>query len=75
MAFIADYCPKECRVCPSSHGLKGGGIGRQKSTPFRPTEKTFQGVQVGFIPWPISSLSILSLNHVDVRQRNYHGSI
>jgi len=49
MMLIANYCPKECRVCPSSHGLKIGGFVRQESTPSRPTEKAFQVVQVGFI--------------------------
>src|SRR6218665_2174054 len=49
MVLIADYCPKEHRVCLSSRGLKSRGFGRQKSTPSHPTEKTFQAVQVGFI--------------------------
>src|SRR6218665_2157809 len=49
MMLIADYCPKERGVRPCSHGLKSRGFVRQESTPSRPTEKTFQAVQVGFI--------------------------
>jgi len=49
MMFIADYRPKERRVRPSSHGLKGRDFVRQESTPSGPTEKTFQVVQVSFI--------------------------
>jgi len=49
MVLIADYCPQDRWVRQSSHGLKSGGIGQQKSTPSRPTEKTFKAVQIGFI--------------------------
>src|SRR6218665_1121677 len=49
MMFIADYRPEERRVRPNSHDLKSRGFVRQEPTPSRPTEKTFQAVQVGFI--------------------------
>src|SRR6218665_3811619 len=47
--LIADYCPAEGRVRPSCHGLRSRGFVRQESTPSRPSEKTFQAVQVRFI--------------------------
>ena len=49
MMLIDNYRTEGRRVRPSSHGFKSRGFVRQESTPSRPSEKTFQAVQVGFI--------------------------